>query len=655
MRFDFARCRPACAAVLLSGLVQQGLAAIPVPEKLLPDDTVVMFTAPDFTKLRTGWQKLPQSQFWSDPAMKPFRDNFVSRWNERFVQPLERELDVKLDDYTNLLQGQLTFAVTRDGTEGSGDPAGLLLLLDTKDQSSRLKKNLGGLRKKWVDAGKAVRITKIREYEFMTVPVSTNDIPKTVRQFFPKSPEAQEPGDDQAAKKTDDTNPLVIGQVESLLVISTSSKAVEKVVTRVAGGSVPPLAEVAAYQADHAAYFREAPLYGWVNLKALIEIVNSKLAGRKEDPDAPNPFDVKPEKFFTALGLTSLKTLAMSYQPSRDGTLLQMFVGVPEASRRGIFKILAGEPRDPRPPGFVPADAVKFQRWRIDGQKAWETIQKTIADISPQWVNGINFLLETANTAAKDKDAGFDIKKNIFGNIGDDIISYEKAPSGQSPAQLKSPPGIFLLASPNAEVFAASLKGILSFAGQQAGAAAEDREFLGRKIYSVSLKSVMSPLGGAAAGAGAANLSYTASGGYVAFSSTPAMLEEYLRSTEGQRKTLKETAGLAEAEQKVLGPSSSLFGYENQVETSRTLFEGLRKNGSATESPSSNPAGNLLPSGLNVPSTIKSVKELMDFSLLPNFDSVAKYFYFSVYGGEANSDGLVFKMFSPVPPGLKAQ
>ena len=164
----------------------------------------------------------------------------------------------------------------------------------------------------------------------------------------------------------------------------------------------------------------------------------------------------------------------------------------------------------------------------------------------------------------------------------------------------------------------------------------------------------MSPLGGAAAGAGAPNLSYTASGGYVAFSSTPAMLEEYLRSTEGQRKTLKETPGLAEAEQKVLGPSSSLFGYENQVETSRALFEGLRKNGSAAESPSSNPAANLLPSGLNVPSTIKSVKELMDFSLLPNFDSVSKYFYFSVYGGEANTDGLVFKMFSPVPPGLKA-
>jgi hypothetical protein len=43
----------------------------------------------------------------------------------------------------------------------------------------------------------------------------------------------------------------------------------------------------------------------------------------------------------------------------------------------------------------------------------------------------------------------------------------------------------------------------------------------------------------------------------------------------------------------------------------------------------------------------------MDFSLLPDFDSLAKYFYFTVYGGSANVDGLSFKLFAPVPPGLK--
>lgn len=46
----------------------------------------------------------------------------------------------------------------------------------------------------------------------------------------------------------------------------------------------------------------------------------------------------------------------------------------------------------------------------------------------------------------------------------------------------------------------------------------------------------------------------------------------------------------------------------------------------------------------------KSIRDWMDFSLLPDYDPVAKYFYFSVYGGGATADGLAFKAFAPRPP-----
>jgi len=55
-----------------------------------------------------------------------------------------------------------------------------------------------------------------------------------------------------------------------------------------------------------------------------------------------------------------------------------------------------------------------------------------LAEISPQSVNTLNFILDTANTAAKDKDPSFDIKKNLIGNLGDDIITYEKTPRGSA-------------------------------------------------------------------------------------------------------------------------------------------------------------------------------------------------------------------------------
>jgi hypothetical protein len=41
-----------------------------------------------------------------------------------------------------------------------------------------------------------------------------------------------------------------------------------------------------------------------------------------------------------------------------------------------------------------------------------------------------------------------------------------------------------------------------------------------------------------------------------------------------------------------------------------------------------------------------------DFSLLPDFDPVAKYFDLSVFAGNANADGLTLKVFTPRPPGL---
>jgi hypothetical protein len=62
-------------------------AAVPAPEKLLPDDTLVLITAPDFSRLRSTWDKLPQKQLWTDPAMKPFRDDFNTKWQCIFFMP----------------------------------------------------------------------------------------------------------------------------------------------------------------------------------------------------------------------------------------------------------------------------------------------------------------------------------------------------------------------------------------------------------------------------------------------------------------------------------------------------------------------------------------------------------------------------------------
>ena len=631
------RLPPAVFCALLMALTLNLAAAILPAEKLLPDDTLIVVGTPDYLALREFYQTSPQTRFLNDPAMKPFTDKLLSKIREELVQPLEHDLGVKLDDYAGLPQGQLTLAITQNGWQGSGDPLpAAVFLMDTKGRSSQLKTNLADLRHKWVDAGKTIKSEKIRDLEFTTYLLSDKDIPPSLKKILA-------PGSDDSTGDSTTNAPLelIIGQYESLLIVGTSPKVVEKIVAHLTGGSAPALADVSAFEASRLALFREAPLYGWANAKAFVDLLLHRPAAR--DSDTPNPLALfSPDKIISATGLGGLKTLAFACQNSGDGSLAQISAGAPEADRQGLLKLLPADGKESSPPPFVPADVIKFQRSRLDGQKAWATLQKILNDISPQIMSGVNFALDTANTAAKQKDPSFDLQKNLFGNLGDDLISYSKPPRGTTLAEINAAPSLFLLGSPRPEQLADALKSILVLANAQ-GAAPAEREFLGRKIYSLALPVLAQGAGGKAA----PTLSYAASGSYLALTTDSAMLEEYLRSSDGQQKTLREKAGLIDAAQKAGGSGVGVFGYQNNLEVSRIMFAAARKY-QGTNSADSAP----LP-GMDFPVGGGSFKDWMDFTLLPPFEQVSKYFYFSVYGLSVNADGFTLKMFSPLPPELK--
>ncbi len=102
------------------------------------------------------------------------------------------------------------------------------------------------------------------------------------------------------------------------------------------------------------------------------------------------------------------------------------------------------------------------------------------------------------------------------------------------------------------------------------------------------------------------------------------------------------TAGLIDAAQHVGGAGGGLFGYQNQRETMRTAFETAKS--SRTDA-----AAQMLAAQSNL---FGLLYKSADFSLLPDYGKVSKYFYFSVYSGSANADGISYKAFAPRPPGL---
>jgi hypothetical protein len=160
------------------------------------------------------------------------------------------------------------------------------------------------------------------------------------------------------------------------------------------------------------------------------------------------------------------------------------------------------------------------------------------------------------------------------------------------------------------------------------------RDFLGRKIYSIVLKPAAITTGGPVQ---PRSLYAANSGGYLALSTDSAILEEFLRNADGKNQSLRENPGLASAMQRLGGAGGGVFGYENQRETMRLTFKVL-KNSTAADS-----TMKLFPA---------AVRDWVDFSLLPDYDAVAKYFYLSTFAGNANAEGITFKAFAPRPPQL---
>lgn len=138
-------------------------------------------------------------------------------------------------------------------------------------------------------------------------------------------------------------------------------------------------------------------------------------------------------------------------------------------------------------------------------------------------------------------------------------------------------------------------------------------------------------------------LSFAANNSYVAFTTDTAMLEEFLRNGENTDKPLRSSPGFADAAEKVAGSGTSYFSYENQREATRAQFALLKQVGANTDNTNTNAPTDLLQAR-------KVFLDWADFSLLPDFDAIAKYFSFTVTAGGANPEGLFLKIFVPVPP-----
>lgn len=630
------------AGLVFAMLVSTRGAEVPPAEQLLPSECIGLVTIGDWNKLEALQNSSPWGRLWADPAMKPFRDNFTKQVQADVLDPMEKEFGIKFSDYKSLLGGQITLAATPPQEEGSNS-VGLIFLMDVKDKADQLGKQLETLRKKWSESGREVQSEKIRDVDFSTISFSGADVDSLLKRVFPQAG-SQVAEDEEEEKAPEKKTKLHIGQSQSLLIVGENTKVIEKILAKLSGGIVTPLAENASFQRSQKAILRDALAYGWLNFKPIYEqIIKAASAGADEEDPAPGMPNLKMDKILPALGLAGLESLSGKITGNNEGTFFDVLVGVPEEKREGLFKIFTLEPKEAGAPAFVPADVVRFQRWRIDVPKAFAAAEKMLGQIDPGLAGLVQLML---SSAGKEQDPNFDLKKSLIGNFGDDFITYQKAPKAEKAADLQTQPSLILVGSPNPGQLLDAMRMLLSLMPPPLSSAPlQEREFLGRKIYSVSAAVPTGPVETADRAPATRKMSFTTSGGYVAFSTDDSILEEYLRNTDSTAKPLREVEGLAEAVQKIGGNNKGFFSYDNQKEGLRVTMQALKND----------PEGfkRLMFFGGASGDDENKISKWFNVKLLPEYDAISKYFGFAVVTAGNTSDGILIRAFGPTPPGAR--
>lgn len=593
-----------------------GLVAESKPETLVPEDAFAVFTIPHFPDAKEAFWRDPFVRLFQDSAMENFAKQIQSAWETFVIRGMEEQWDFRLDEYAALLNGQVTLALFMDANPEKFRPDfDVLLALDGGAKSAQLKTRLKDLRQRFSDAGWALR-------------------PMT----FPKGTFHQLRWNDEANGQGASAllHKVVFGRTGSLFLASTKASLIERALANAdKGAEAASLSSQPAFRQIHSRRLRQSFAYGWLHFAKLHKIIEGQV-WNLDRQFAENPTIPPPSKILQSLGLSGLRSLSLHLRQLEGGSMMEFAMAIPKEDRQGLFEWIDLAEKDCSPPPQVPADVASFSRVRLNIGRLWENLEESVAELSPILGGMMNAMLRES-----EQGLGFNIRKDVFGNLGDDLIVIGFPPRSSRFEDLISAPTLTLLGSPNPKTLAQTLVKATGLIPSEENSLTK-KEFQGKTIYSFTMPGLpFMEIGQTGAEVG---LHMAVDENYLLFSMDEQTLKNYLRSPSETHRPLRKMPGLKQAIA-ALGPEKlTSFRYDNPAKVFGMFWELARKN------------PNFLAEGIEASADFNIRKspfgaELL--SALPPFEQVAKYFHFSVSGGNSDAHSINYRLFMPTPPQLR--
>jgi hypothetical protein len=440
---------------------------------LVDDQTLLALSVSDAPALLRGWDASPLAASWSDPQivkfLAPLREQMqVDQWDA----DSQTATGLSVRELLGLVEGEVLFALPSfdfSQANSSSVPA-FLLALEVGTRGPKIEKILADAAEK--------RGLKEETETFAGVRVHVRAL------NAPRDTDADADAAEATPGETRAPRTFAWALVDGVWLISTTKERVFAAIDAVQQGGLS--ASLGASERFQRTRQRvgAAQALAYLNLPAIYPLVqDAVVASKAKSAGKPNALGLDPEAVLKALGLDVLGEAyaAVALEP----TQARLDTGLAYTEERGVMQLVAYQPGPTSQPDWVPAKWPNVSTARFSVPKAYAGLEALVNAVSPML-----FGMAQGQLRSFDKKLGVDLRRDLIGSLGDDLVTAYALPPGQDAGTVPAwtqMDQLIAVSLVNEEAFLRSVNALKGLAGPAAEQLFTQRDYLGNTLYTLNL------------------------------------------------------------------------------------------------------------------------------------------------------------------------
>ncbi len=565
---------------------------LPEMAKLVPPETIVLVDIANFSECKTQFEKTDLHKLYKDPAMAAFAEQIKGKWKEMVNELDENNILRSLIDADILPQGRVSLAIAFSRPQKDKEEPPVLLMTEWgQEDIAKVKEAVTRMMEKNAELGGRKKSSE--QFQDVTIETAVDEKGTEFSYCF----------------------------IDNYFMGTTNAELLKFAVAHAKGASSPALAADTDYQNTIKATGPYHDVDFYLNIRQLIKIaVSEDTTGQAQNT-------------MSALGVDSVSGLGLSLGVAR--TPANQWLGKAllrnNGAKKGILKMLDAKSSALDVPKFVPASVYRVSLVNLDLKTMYSELANVLNAVNPMFASLLYMPLIPPSPQG---EPPLQLKEDIIDHLGSQIVVAQGV---KKPFSMEMAPTEYAVAvaTSNRSALEKSLATLHSkrFA---VGNPDAKRELLGHTLYLINLQAMpffnrgpvqpMQATGPGSAEMAIPNLAFTVTDTHVIFGleSSVEQAIRALRSGDSVSSAKWFTAAKAAA------PSTALMaGFEDNRAAAEYLWWMLKQIGDTRNlkpDPSMGPAAMFAGAGLN-------------FSVLPEFEAVRKYFGISASHMVSREDG----------------